>query len=128
MKFKVLNAHKDKGVLLVSGCFVPEKGGKCYVMGEDNKMHYEDEKDVLSQITTVLEEQSTRADGSLMSLNFVSNSHTILMKSVPIDTAFSMLHLQNDSFNLHLKVVMGKNMQSNSLKPEIEQYFRVHKL
>lgn len=112
MKFKVLNAHKDKGVLLVSGVYTPEKG----------------EEEVLSVLRDTLAEVNKTVDGTVQCDRFVSNDKTILFKSIPIDTAFSVLHLQNDSFNLHLKVVMGKNMQSNSLKPEIEQYFRVHKL
>lgn len=112
MKFKVLNAHKDNGVLFLSGCYVPENG----------------EQETLSVLRQALDEVNRTVDGTVQCDRFVSNDKTILFKSLPIDTLYSVLHLHNDSFGLHLKIVLGMNMQSNSLKLEVEQYFKNHKL
>lgn len=112
MKFRVLNAHKNSGVLLVTGCYVPEDG----------------EKETLDVLCQTLAEVNQTVDGKIQCDRFVANDKTILFKSIPIESVYGVLKIQNDSFGLHLSVSMGKNMESSSLKPEIEQYFREHKL
>lgn len=111
MKFKVLNAHKKDNVLLVTGCYSPEQN----------------EKELLEELRQTLEEVNRTVNGQVQCDRFVSNDKTILFKSVPIETLYAVLQLHNDSFGLHMRVVMGRNMQSNRLRAEIEQYFTVHK-
>lgn len=111
MKFKVLNAHKKNGVLFITGIYSPE----------------EDEKELLELMRQTLEEVNKTVDCRLQCDRFVANDKTILFKSIPIKTVYIVLQLHNNSFDLHMRIVMGKNMKNNSLKPEVEQYFAVHK-
>lgn len=111
MKFKVLNAYKKNGVLLITGCYSPEP----------------DEKELLELMRQTLEEVNKTVDGRLQCDRFVANDKTILFKSIPIETVYAVLQLHNNSFDLHMKVVMGRNMRGHSLKPEVEQYFAVHR-
>lgn len=111
MKFKVLNAHKKNGVLLITGIYSPE----------------EDEKELLELMRQTLEEVNRTVNGRLQCDRFVANDKTILFKSIPIETVYAVLQLHNNSFDLHMRVVMGRNMKNNSLRPEVEQYFAVHK-
>lgn len=110
MKFKVLNAHKKDGALLVTGCYSPEP----------------DEKEFLEILRQTLEEVNKTVDGRVQCNRFVANDKTILFKSIPIETLYAVLQLHNNSFDLHMRVVIGRNMQSNSLRPEVEQYFKIH--
>ena len=111
MKFKVLNAYKKGDVLLVTGIYSPEP----------------DEKELLELMRQTLEEVNRTIDGRLQCNRFVANDKTILFKSIPIETVYAVLQLHNNSFDLHMRVVMGRNMRGHSLKPEVEQYFAVHK-
>lgn len=110
MQFKVINAHKDKGVLLLSGCYSPE----------------ENEKEILEILRQTLERVNRTVDGGVQCDRFVANDKTILFKSIPIDTLYAVLQLHNNSFDLNMRVVMGRNMQTSKLKDEIEHYFKVH--
>ena len=111
MKFKVLNAHKEKGVLFITGCYSPNP----------------DEKELLELFRQTLIEVNKTVDGNLMCDRFVANNNTILFKSIPIETVYAVLQLHNNSFNLNMRVVFGRNMQTHSLRPEIEQFFTAHK-
>lgn len=111
MKFKILNAHRSNNNLLISGCYVAENG----------------EKELLEELRQVLEEVNKTVNDGVLCDRFVSNDKTILIKSVPIETVYAVLQLQNNAFNLHMHIVMGRNMQNNRLRPEIEQFFTVHK-
>ena len=95
---------------MVSGCYSPQ----------------EDEREILELLRQALETVNKTVDGRVQCNRFVSNDKTILFKSIPIDTLSTVLHLHNDAFCLNMKVVMGKNMQTNSLKDDINQYFNVH--
>lgn len=110
MYFKVLNAYKESNVIMISGCYSPQ----------------EDEKELLEVLRETLERVNKTVDGGVQCDRFVSNSKTILFKSIPIDTLYTVLQLHNDCFNLKMKVVMGKNMKTNSLKDEVYKYFNVH--
>lgn len=110
MKFKVLNAHKKNQILLVTGCYSPEEG----------------EKELLEELRKVLMEVNKTVDNAVLCDRVVSNDKTILFKSIPIDTLYTVLQLHNNSFDLHLRVVMGKNMQGNRFKEDIKRYFLSH--
>lgn len=110
MKFKVLNAHEVNKEIYISGCYVAEPG----------------EEQDLNTIRELLEEVNKDINGNLQCDRYVSNSKTVLFKSVPIDTVFSVLKLQNDAFELHMKIVLGKNMHGNKLTPEVQKYFMIH--
>lgn len=111
MKFKVLNAHKKNGVLLVTGCYSPE----------------EDEKELLEVLRQTLEKVNRTVDGRVLCDRFIANDKTILFKLIPIERVYAVLQLHNNSFNLHMRVVMSRNMQDNNLRPEVEQFFKTHK-
>lgn len=110
MKFKVLNAHKNDGALLVTGCYSPEP----------------EEKELLEELRQTLEEVNKTVNGHVQCDRFVANDKTILFKSIPIETVYAVLQLHNNSFNLHMRVVMGRNMRSSRLRQEVEQYFNAH--
>lgn len=113
MKFKVLNAHENNDTILISGCYVPET---------------DDEKEVLEEIRVALLELNKNVNGEVMCDRYVSNDKTTLFKSVPIDTLYAVLKLQNDAFQLNMHVIFGKNMRSNHLTGRINEYFLIHKL
>ena len=112
MKFKILNAHKSNGTLFITGCYIPKKS----------------EAKLLDYLRITLDEVNVTMDGNVWCKRLVSNDKTILFKSISIETVYSVLLLQNKSFNLHLVIELGKNMQNNPFKQEVEQYFLEHKL
>lgn len=109
MRFKVLNAYEKENVTFLSGIYCP-----------DNEAERED----LEVLREVLEEVNINDEGVPLTDRFVSNDKTMLIKSVPIDVVYSLLYLQNSSFNLNIKVVFGRNMKGNHLKNSIADYFR----
>lgn len=112
MKFKVLNAYKDESnKIFITGCYVPIN---------DN------EKKLLSYLKIVLNEVNVDDGGNVICDRFVSNDRTILFKSVPIETIYSILLLHNNSFNLDLHIALGRNMQNNPLKTKVSKYFSEH--
>lgn len=113
MKFKVLNARREKNVTLVTGCYVAED---------------KEETKTLMVLRDALEEVNMSGGGGMLCDRFVSNSNTILFKSVPIDALYSVLVMHVESFEIKLKVVMGRNMHGKKIAAEIEEYFKIHKI
>lgn len=109
MRFKILNAYDRDNVTWLSGIYCP-----------DNEAERED----LELLREVLKEVNINNDGVLLTDRFVSNDKTMLIKSVPMDVVYTLLYLQNSSFNLNIKVVFGRNMQGKALKNSIADYFR----
>ena len=111
MKFKVINAHKINGVLFITGSYSPSN---------------EDEKEFLEVMRQALEEVNRTVDGEVMCKRLVANDKTILFKSVPIEKVYSVLQLHNNAFDLHIHIVLGKNMRGHSLLPEVWEFFLTH--